>query len=272
VKDLPALRRWYYTHNAPVPLSRYKADLSQAITQNRRTLALVTHWLDDAVYQASIFQYGLQPHIRAVLDQPIDDSPTYSDLIVHLAREMGALRYLELGPSVGKNLFQVAKAVHGAAIVAVDIEDINPILEQQLSFREMESWPTAPGSKRKALSTRKSYALDDNSIDYIAGDLFDPATWERLRGRSFNLIFSDAFHSPEALAMEWDYICRLELLTTDRFAMVWDDLSTPGMRAAFYQIAGDIRRRRPAAVISLELFAGWVGRSERLHPIGIIRG
>jgi hypothetical protein len=273
IKDSPALRRWYHTFNAPVKLSRFKVDLEPAVRRNRVSLALMPHWLDDEVYEASIFHYGLPPHIRSFIDEPIDDSPTYSDVIAYLAGQIPNLSYLELGPSIGKNLFQVAKAVQNAELVAVDIEDINPILEKQLTQRmPAETWQTTAGSKRTASSTRTSYLLDSNRVDYMAGDLFDKATWERLRGRKFNLIFSDAFHSPEALDMEWENIARLDLLAEGPFAVVWDDLTSAAMRDAFYRIAAAIQHRRPSVLVSLELFQGWVGKRERLHPIGIVRG
>jgi hypothetical protein len=270
VKDVPTFRRWYYTHGAPVSISRFRADLSTSVAANRKTLALVPSWLDEEVYRNSIFQYGLPPHIRVFIDDPIDDTPTYSDVIVHLARGIQSLRYLELGPSVGKNFFQVANAVKGAELVAVDIEDINPALERRLAFIDVQTWETAPGSKRARPSTHSVYELGGNRVEYIAGDLFDRATWERLRGRKFNLIFSDAFHSPEALTMEWDHVLRLDLLADGPFAMVWDDLTTAGMRDAFYAIASALARIRPRIKISLELFQGWVGKRERLHPVGIV--
>ncbi len=271
LKDLPLLRRWYYTFGAPVRVTRFMGDLRTATERNRRTLASVPRWLDEAVYRTSIFQYGLPPHIRPFIDEPIDDSPTYSDLIVHLAWRMQPLSYLELGPSVGKNFYQVAKAVTHAQLVAIDIENINPILEQHLTRVARESWDTGANSKRTEASTHTRYALDENVVEYIAGDLFDRRTWDRLAGRKFNLIFSDAFHSPQALATEWENITRLQLLADGPVALVWDDLDSPGMRRAFYEIAADIQRLRRSAMISLELFQGWVGKRERMHPIGIVR-
>jgi hypothetical protein len=271
IKNIPALRRWYYTFNAPIHVTRFKADLGTAVQKNRRSLDRIPHWLEEEVYRSSIFQYGLPPHIRSFIDDPIDDTPTYSDLIVHLAEQLSSLRYLELGPSVGKNLFQVANAVHNAELVAVDIEDINPILEQHLTLQSRSAWDPMAGSKRATSSTHTIYGQDDNRVEYIAGDLFDKATWERLRGKKFNLIFSDAFHSPDALLMEWENLSALDLLADGPFAMVWDDLTSDEMRRAFYRIAASIRSKRPSAVVSLELFQGWVGKRERLHPIGIVR-
>ena len=271
IKDIPALRRWYYTSNSPVPISRFRADLASAVARNRQTLAGIEHWLDEDVYRASIFQYGLPNHIRAFIDDPIDNRPTYSDLIAHLAAQIQGLHYLELGPSVGKNFFQVANAVHNAELVAVDIETINPVLEKQLTLIDRQDWPTMAGSKRTGASTHSSYRFNDNRLEYIAGDLFDGATWKRLAGRKFDQIFSDAFHSPDALLMEWEWISKLELMADSRFAMVWDDLNSDEMRQAFYRIAGAIRAKRPSTVVSLELFQGWVGKRERLHPIGIVQ-
>jgi hypothetical protein len=271
IKEIPALRRWYYKLSAPTRIKRFKPDLSRAVRKNRETLRLVSRWIEEDVYQASIFQYGLPPQIRNYIDESIDDTPTYSDLIVHLAGGLSDLRYLELGPSVGKNLFQVAMAARNAELLAVDIEDINPILESRLAFKSREAWKTMPGSKRVGLSTQTTYDLEGNRVEYIAGDLFDRATWERLRGRKFNLIFSDAFHSPDALLLEWENVSRLRLLAEGPFAMVWDDLNSKEMREAFCNIATQIQRVRPSAVTSLELLSGWVGKRERPHPIGIVR-
>jgi hypothetical protein len=272
VKDVPAFRRWYYTFRAPIPLSRFRADLADSVLLNRKSLATVPRWLDEEVYQGSIFQYGLPPQIRPFIDDPIDDSPTYSDLIVYLAAALGKVRYLEFGTSVGKNFFQVAKAVSDSELVAVDIEDINPALERQLAFIDRETWDGAAGSMRTRPSSHTVYRLDGNRVEYVAGDLFQSATWQRLRGRKFNLVFSDAFHSPEALLMEWENISRLQLLAEGPFAMIWDDLSSKGMRDAFYQIAGALKRSRAKVAVSLEFYQGWVGKRERLHPIGLVRG
>jgi hypothetical protein len=271
IKEIPALRRWYYKLSSPTRFKRFKPDLSRAVRKNRETLRLVSRWIEEDVYQASIFQYGLPPQIRNYIDERIDDTPTYSDLIVHLAGGLSDLRYLELGPSVGKNLFQVAMAVRNADLLAVDIEDINPILESRLTFKNREAWKTMHGSRRVGLSTQTTYDLEGNRVEYIAGDLFDSATWERLRDRKFNLIFSDAFHSPDALLNEWENVSRLRLLSEGPFAMVWDDLNSKQMREAFCNIATQIQRDRPSAVISLELLSGWVGKRERSHPIGIVR-
>jgi len=271
IRDIPVLRRWYYASKAPLKLNRFKEELGLAVEKNRGSLALVPNWINEEIYRNSIFQYGLPPQIRPYIDDAIDDSPTYSDVIVHLAGKLRDVRYLELGPSIGKNLFQVGKAVRKAELVAVDIEDINPIFEQLLSFVRREAWDTMPGSKRTARSTETCYQLEGNKLDYIAGDLFDRATWERLRGRKFNLIFSDAFHSPEALHFEWENIANLNLLADGPLAVVWDDLTTDAMRGAFYQIAAAIRHDRPSAQVGIELFQGWVGKHERLHPIGIVQ-
>jgi hypothetical protein len=271
IKNIPVLRRWYYTRDSPIKLVRLKYDYRPAIKKNRATLGLVPHWLDEDVYRSSIFQYGLPPHIRAFIDQPISESPTYSDLIVSLASKFPSLSYLELGPSVGKNFFQVAKAAVGAELVAVDIEEINPVLAQRLNMKSESSWPTMEGSKRTAFSSQKVFELDGNRVEYVAGDLFDVQTWDRLNGRKFNMIFSDAFHSSDALLMEWENISKRGLISPGPLAMVWDDLNSQDMRSAFYKIAAELFMKRPNALVSLELFQGWVGHHESSHLIGVVR-
>lgn len=271
IKDVPAFRRAYYGATSGVALQRYRPVLSAEIRPNRETLSLVPQWIDDATYAGSIFQYGLPPHIRPFIDEPISDAPTYTDLITHLARSIPNLRYLELGPSVGKTFFQVARAARDAELVAVDVEDINPALARLLTPAGREEWPTMACSVRDRPSIQSSYRLGSNKIDYIAGDLFDAATWDRLTGRTFNLIFSDAFHSPDALLMEWRNISERGILAEGPFAMVWDDMYSKGMRSAFYEIARDVMALRPGTIPSLEIYQGWVGKRERDHPIGVLR-
>ena len=275
----PTLRRLYYHLTSATPYSRLvieKSRLDPIVAANRNTLSKVERWISDETYEASIFQYGLPEYIRGYIDQPLSNKPSYTDLIVYLAGEtVGRLSYLELGPSVGKTFLQVASSVRDADMVAVDIEDINPTLASFFEPTGVQTWETTEASKRQRPGRESSFVMDDrgNNIRYVAGDLFHAATWDRLDGSRFNLVFSDAFHSADALLMEWRNLRDRALLSPDGFTMVWDDLTSKSMRGAFDQIAGEMRSIYGAdkVTVSLELFQGWVGVNEFLHPIGIVR-
>lgn len=272
------LRRFYYHCTSDMPYRRLRADraaLQAAIDTNRATLAQVSRWLEGNVRAGSIFQYGMPDQIYAHIDRPLGNSATYADLLVYLARERASdLRYLELGPSVGKTLLQISKAVTNARLCAIDIEDINPVLAGFFDAHDSIKFPLGSSSMRQRPGLDSHFVDREcgNSLRYIAGDLFESATWDRLSGEQFNLVFSDAFHSPGALLTEWQNLRGRKLLDPEGFVMVWDDLASSPMRAAFNQIsremATDFGESRVTA--SLELFDGWVGRHERPHPTGIV--
>jgi hypothetical protein len=116
------------------------------------------------------------------------------------------------------------------------------------------------------------YIYDNKSVVYVAGDVFDEAMWDVFKGQKFSLIFSDAFHSPEALRFEWQQISERSLLDPKGFTMVWDDLGSREMRKAFNDIAVDCCHRynlKPNNAC-LTHVNGWVGAAEPFHPIGII--
>jgi len=275
----PALRRLYYKQSLKIDLPRFRvgSDLMKEVSAaNRKVLSSVDNWIDDYTYEHSVFGYGLPQSIRPYINDQIDLRPSYSDLLVCLGKGVtGKLRYLELGPSVGKNLLQMLSGTCDGELTAVDIEDVNPALSRRLRMVSVEEWPGMEGSKRIQCGRRTEFEFvpNRNRLSYIAGDLFDPATWQQLRGRTFNLVFSDAFHSGEALRMEWKYISELELLDREGFTMVWDDLTSAEMRNAFEAIVAAMKEKyQPGSVSAhLEFFQGWVGRRAPLHPIGIAR-
>ena len=269
-RNNPLLMRAYYSAATPTRLSRLKIDssrLAPIIQRNRKTLAGIARWVDDDVYLNSIFNYGLPHSIRDFIDVPLSAEPTYSDIITYIAGSLGNnIRYLELGVSVGKNFLQVAKSITHSHLVGIDIEDINPVLESQFVAIDQEEWDPWPQSIRKSRSRLSRYKVNSNSVTYIAGDIFDTRTWDAIAETPFNLVFSDAFHSSDALISEWKMIQERGLLA-DKFVFVWDDLGSAKMRKAF----ADFSNSLPDAFASIELFRGWVGHHERHHPIGIIR-
>ena len=250
--------------------------LESVKTANRAFLRTVDRWIADVDYENSIFQYGLPQRIRPLIDLPMTEETSYSDMISCLARAQGArLRYLEIGVSVGKNFAQVLQNSHDAELTAFDIESINPKLESMLAKETVTEWPTRSDSMRKTPSTLSEYRheANGNRVRYLAGDVFDPGAWERLKGQSFNLVFSDAFHSAEALVREWDMLKKLDLLSHGGFVMLWDDLGGRDMRRAFYDVVEDMSRNHglDKAKVGIRQYRGWVGANEPYHPIGFIQ-
>jgi len=252
-----------------------KARLWEIMRENRAALATVASWISDATYENSIFHYGLPRHIRPFIDRPIGKSATYSDLIAYLADSLTEpVHYLEIGVSVGKNLFQMLHRLKDADLTGIDIEDINPVLENYLEKRGDAEWETMPESLRKKPSRVGEYAFHPrgNRVRYIAGDVFDANTWDKLRGEKFNLVFSDAYHSAEAILAEWQRMKALDLLDTREFAFVWDDLDTPEMRAAFDAISKEMCEHHAIAPddTGIGMFRGWIGPYEPPHAVGLV--
>jgi hypothetical protein len=126
--------------------------------------------------------------------------------------------------------------------------------------------------KRKNSSlTEYLYALNQNRIKYISGDIFDENSWQRLAGVKYNIIFSDAFHSPDALLHEYELIKKYGLLDEDEFLLVWDDLHGQ-METSFIKIWAELNRKynlKEDSKLRIRV-NGWVGKNENLHEIGII--
>jgi predicted O-methyltransferase YrrM len=235
----------------------------EIIQANRRYLRSVDHWIADEDYYNSRGRYGCPPHVLPLLNLPLDEQPTYTDLLVHAARRLRApVRYLELGVSVGKNLYVLANALENAVLVGFDWERINPLLARQ--FESIG-----------ALGRMRYYRHRSNEIAYLEGDISRIANWDALAALRFNLVFSDACHQPEMLRHEWRMFERYGLLDRAGFVMVWDDLdrlASGSVTQAFEEIAATMRRRyRLAAAASFRLeLNGWLGQHEHRHTIGVV--
>ena len=247
--------------------------ISPIISRNRTTLSSVPHWIDPKVYEDSIFQYGLPSELIPLIDRPLNSETTYTDAICFLMTQLSQpVRYLELGVSVGKNFFQVASFLSNSSVTGFDIEEINPILEARLSGKTVDSrWATATASMKKAESSLTSYTLGTNRVRYLSGDIFDENSWARLAGEKFNVVFSDAFHSPEALRFEYEMIKRYKLLDSGQFIMMWDDLGDD-MTVEFLRIFRDMQAAHGLSKgnLALNSYRGWMGEYVRKHMIGII--
>lgn len=248
-------------------------EIERVVSQNRASLSLIPNWIDDEVYERSIFNYGLPRGVKSLINEPMSRETTYTDALCHLQSKIKtSIRYLELGVSVGKNFFQMANFLRNASLTGFDIEEINPILESQFAGKTViERWPTVASSMKKADSSITEYRFKTNKVTYLSGDIFDENSWARLAGMKFNIVFSDAFHSPEALRFEHAMVKRYDLLDHDGFIIVWDDLGGD-MTPAFL----DIHRQMESEYglisenLGINRYRGWMGHHEREHLIGMI--
>jgi len=268
----------WYSGESVVPYTRFRLQpemLKDAIRANRSVLDRIDSWLDMDALKASVYNYGIPPALLPVLDRPVGSEPTYSDLLVTIGRALEEdLRYLEVGVSVGENLVQMIANVNQGLFVGIDLEDIHPILEREMTCEGEIRWVPGPKSRRKRMSYLRRYRVkaSGSQVLYLAGDVNDELLWQQLRGHRFNLIFSDALHSPEGLRTEYLAWKENKLLDERQCTIVWDDLDRLEMRAEFHNIAIDlVRETEPSRrVASVEFYRGWVGVHEYRHVIGIL--
>jgi hypothetical protein len=210
-------------------------DLAGPIRVNRETLQLVGDWINEDAFARSFFKYGVPDFLRPMINQPIGDAPTYTDLMTLIAqRHFSRINYLEIGVSVGKNFFQLLNALNNAGLTGFDIEEINPVLADRLSSMSRTEWPTPSDSIKKTPSSLSTYTFDTKKVNYLSADVWDANSWSKLEGNKFNLVFSDALHTPQAILFEFEMLVKYRLLD-ERFVIVWDDL-VGKMRNSFFKI------------------------------------
>lgn len=255
--------------NVPFTLN----ELKEQIYKNRKVLSMVEDWIDKDAFSMSFFQYGIPDYIKKYINKEINNDITYSDLITHITNTyFEKANYLEMGVSVGKNFLQVLSSCPNLeSAYGFDIENINPILEKKFQYLTVEKWSTPPNSIKKDDSTLKRYKSEGCiSVNYLSGDVWDEHSWKKLRGQKFNVIFSDALHSAEAILFEFNMFVKYELLA-DRFIILWDDIvESTGMRNAFIDIYKQYRNKFKIEEYRLINVNGWIGQYEQMHDVGII--
>jgi len=265
------IRDYFFTQKIQT-LSSVKLDeslLNNVINENRSIQKRIDNWVDENAFKKSCFNYGVPSFIQVVLNKELNDDPTYTDIMKSLSyKHYSILRYLEIGVSVGKNFHQMMNINLPAKLVGFDIEEINPILEKELEFVNMESWSTPKKSIKKTDSSLKNYKLGSKSAHYLNADVWDENSWKKLAGTKFNLIFSDALHTPEAILFEFEMLVKYDLLDA-KFIIVWDDL-VGKMKNSFFRIIKKYDKTFGIEDIYFLSINGWVGQHENPHSVGII--
>jgi hypothetical protein len=247
--------------------------LARVVADNRRALKAVDDWLPDNMLAQSVFRYGVNPDVEPLINLPLDANVTHADLLAYFGQRLQKpCAYLELGVSVGKSLWQILNACAPCRCWGFDIEEINPALSRNLvQISRQEFSPPAASIKQTPSSlTRFLHPPSGSTVTYLCGDILDKEAWKLFSGEKFNLILSDALHTPEALALEWNQLTDLHLLDADEAVIMWDDLDGP-MHDWFRQNRALIAEDLAVSADNLcTLFAnGWLGRREYPHRLGI---
>lgn len=254
-----------YKKDFPIP----RKNMQSVIDKNRRILSEIPNWIDGNAFRNSWFDYGIPPYIRDKINKSLNEELTYTDLMIALAHNhFKELNYLEIGVSVGKNFYQVLRSFPKGNFVGFDIEEINPILAEKMSFVTEEKWKTSHSSIKKNDSSMKQFVHEQNPVEYLCGDVWDDNSWKKLAGRKFNLVFSDALHSAQAITFEFEMLVKYELLA-DRFIIFWDDLHGK-MKKSFLNIGKKYDQQYRIEEVFLIDINGWIGQHEAKHPVGII--
>ncbi|MES1160080.1 MAG: class I SAM-dependent methyltransferase [Bacteroidota bacterium] len=258
-KEIPA------KSNIPFTAEQLAGD----IRTNRSSLRLIDNWINEEAFARSYFQYGVPGFLKPLINKPIDDSPTYTDLMTFIAKKyFEQVNYLEIGVSVGKNFFQMMHSLQQAQLTGFDIEEINPIIEKELKVRDKKEWPTPAGSIKKNASSLTTYTFGDKKVNYLSADVWDANSWAKLEGNKYNIVFSDALHTPKAILFEFEMLFKYQLLD-EKFIIVWDDL-VGKMRNSFFKIIRKYNEVYNIKDIYLLEVNGWVGQHESPHSVGII--
>jgi hypothetical protein len=237
--------------------------------ENRSSLSLIDDWIDETAFSRSCFKYGVPDFIKTEINKPIGEAITYTDLMLLISRNyFSSINYLEIGVSVGKNFFQLINAHANGSFTGFDIEEINPVLEKRLTFKSREEWETPSKSIKKSHSSFKTYQFNDTEVSYLSADVWDENSWAKLKGNKFNMVFSDALHTPKAILFEFEMLVKFDLLA-DNFVIIWDDL-VGKMKNSFFKIIRKYDRKYEIKEVYLLNINGWIGEHESAHSVGVI--
>mgnify|MGYP000505905186 CR=1 FL=1 len=225
------------------------SDFQSIINKNRSFLKTIDHFLPKEIYENN--DYGVQQRIYQKLDYEIVHLPTYSDLISFLITKIfkNKVSYLEIGVSVLKNFLQINNIISNSNLIAYDINEINP------QFKDLDY-----------------FSKNGNNLKYFQGSVLDEEDandFKKLYSQTFDFIFSDALHTPDAIRSEYDLIIKNRL--SENFIIYYDDLDFEGIEDEFRSIKLEISKEINKEVNFYTFFIyGWIGQHENLHKNGII--
>ena len=222
--------------------------LNQLIARNREELINQTPFINHELYTKN--NYGIQKRILKKINEPVDSSLFYSDIILYLCHRYFSknLKYLEIGGSVLKNAILISEGTHRGSVTVFDKNEINPLKESIFL-------------KSNTTSIRNYFMGSVLDIEDI--NSFNSKGYE-----NFNFIFSDALHTSEGLMQEYNFIYGDKL--QEKFIIYFDDLDFPELLETAKEIAKLIQQDHSnVQLITFKTF-GWIGSHEPMHLNGII--
>lgn len=281
---------------ADASLPPLQPSLRDVYAKNQATRASVKVWIDRAHWESppSFFNYGLPAYALPKINLPVGGRPIGHDLVGLLGAQLQQqragqqerkLRYLEIGVSVGKCLMtQLQYFGPRAQTWAFDLEEINPTFAALLTPGTpalIDSWTEEqlePGMKTLRRSsgqvhvdTIKAFSSPaGGELRYLAADEFNAIAWQRLRAHNaepFDLIYSDALHTPDALLFEASQLLHLSLVNLQGFAIVWDDCAGSMVTQAVCPILELLRKQPGVPLVHFARYSigGWTGINEEEH-------
>jgi len=272
----------YQVYNIETP-----ASLESVSKKNRDTLSRAPRWMDsDEVYNGAYFKYGLPEFARPWINLDVGESFTIPDVLGYLLTSIrrepesvaaSGVKYLEIGVSVGKCLFQMLELEGSkSTVTALDIENINPAFADTLTGKKrIDSWDAEPATLLRNDGSYHTFkASSGATLNYFATDEFSSKGWEKIvehKAGPFHVIYSDAMHSPGALEYEWEKLISLNLIDfSDYWAVTWDDLGDGGMRSAVQKIMDSTINIHPDSKGRFYYVNGWLGKNEHTHVMGVL--
>jgi hypothetical protein len=250
-----------------------RARMSNIVRQNRHALDQVTDWLPSGLIAQSVFRYGVNKDVEPLINLPLDNDYTHADLLAYFGSGRARpCKYLELGVSVGKTFWQVLNTCSPCECWGFDIEEISPVLKKNLVEKSRTEWAPKPGSIKKTPSsiTHFIHQPTGNKIVYICADIFDEAAWQLLERQSFNLVLSDALHTPQALDFELQQMAGFKIFDPKETVILWDDLDGQ-MKDWFFAQRTAIAKLLAVGVndVNTLYLNGWLGSREFPHRLGL---
>ena len=235
-------------------------DLKKIILRNRKYLKNTTSFLSENEFNNN--DYGMDRKIFTNLDKEIKKYPTYTDLLIFASTFLNnkKVNYLEIGVSVLKNFMQIDNYIENSNLVAFDINPIVPKYKKKFSLIKEEN----KESKIYSAETK-------NNLFYFEGSILNNRDIEHFNNffdMKFNIIFSDALHTPEGIWSEYENIISKKI--DKEFILYFDDLDFPGLEKTAIKVFNDMKEKNGKLYFTTFKVYGWVGQYEKMHKNGII--
>lgn len=243
---------------------------------NRDTLSKVSSWIERSDWEkpSSLFNYGLPDYVYHLINYPISDDITEADMICEYMVHFKQVNYLEIGVSVGKTFWQIAEfaKVHLEAytLSCLDIEKINPTFQRLLGEPDNTRLVVSNAPPDSIRKSPTNTITTWGPVTYYEADEFDNSIWDYMP--TFNIVFSDAMHTPDALLYEYQNVKKH--LDPNGFIYCFDDLEddpNAPMWGAVKYIFQDIRKTYPNTSINHCVVNGWLGQHQSAHNFGVIK-